>query len=65
MINMLAIELCFFYFYLVLSLCLNLRLRNNAPIEPEEVEAMNRLLAHMAGEPRPVNPKIIYIPKVS
>ena len=39
---------------------------NKAPIEPEEREAMDRLLAHMAlaGEPRPVNPVRIIIPKV-
>ena len=45
-----------------LSLCMGLFLYNEAPVEPEEVEAMNRLLAHMAGEPRPVK---IRIPKVS
>ena len=48
-----------------LSLCMDLRLRNNAPIEPEEVEAMNRLLAYVAGEPRPKNLLEIRIPKVS
>ena len=48
-----------------LSLCVNLGLMNKAPIEPEEVEAMNRLLAHVAVEPRPVNPVRINIPKVS
>ena len=48
-----------------LSLCMDLWLLNKAPIEPEEVEAMNRLLAHVADEPRPVNPMMINIPKVS
>ena len=49
-----------------LSLCKALWLMNKAPIEPEEGEAMDRLLAHMAlaGEPRPVNPVRIIIPKV-
>ena len=48
-----------------LSLCVTLWLMNKAPIEPEEVEKMNRLLAHVAVEPRPVNPVRINIPKVS
>ena len=48
-----------------LSLCKGLFLYNKAPIEPEEVEAMNRLLAHVAGEPRPKNLLDIIIPKVS
>ena len=48
-----------------LSLCMNLVLRNKAPIEPEEVEAMDRLLAHVAVEPRPKNLLDICIPKVS
>ena len=48
-----------------LSLCVTLWLMNKAPIELEEVEAMDRLLAHMADEPRPVNPVRIIIPKVS
>ena len=48
-----------------LSLCKGLFLYNKAPIEPEEVEAMNRLLAHVAGEPRPKNLLDIRIPKVS
>ena len=48
-----------------LSLCKGLFLYNEAPVEPEEVEAMNRLLAHVAVEPRPVNPVRIIIPKVS
>ena len=48
-----------------LSLRKALWLMNNAPIDPEEVEAMDRLLAHMAVEPRPVNPMRIRIPKVS
>ena len=48
-----------------LSLCMDLWLLNKAPIEPEEVEAMNRLLAHVADEPRPKNPMTISIPKVS
>ena len=48
-----------------LSLCTGLVLNNKAPIEPEEVEAMNRLLAHVAVEPRPVNLlDYIIIPKV-
>ena len=34
-------------------------------IEAEEVEAMNRLLAHVAVEPRPENLLDICIPKVS
>ena len=48
-----------------LSLCMNLWLMNKAPIEAEEVEAMNRLLAHVAVEPRPKNLLDICIPKVS
>ena len=48
-----------------LSLCMNLMLRNNAPIEAEEVEAMDWLLAHVAVEPRPKNLLYICIPKVS
>ena len=48
-----------------LSLCTGLVLNNKAPIEPEEVEAMNRLLAYVAGEPRPKNLLDICIPKVS
>ena len=48
-----------------LSLFKSLFLNNKAPIEPEEVEAMNRLLAHVADEPRPKNPMLINIPKVS
>ena len=48
-----------------LSLCKGLFLYNKAPIEPEEVEAMNRLLAYVAGEPRPKNLLEIRIPKVS
>ena len=48
-----------------LSLCTGLRLVNKAPIDPKEVEAMNRLLAHVAVQPRPVNPVRINIPKVS
>ena len=44
---------------------MDLRLGSKAPIEPEEVEAMNRLLAHVADEPRPENPVRINIPKVS
>ena len=48
-----------------LSLCVTLWLMNKAPIEPEEVEAMNRLLAHVAVEPRPKNLLDICIPKVS
>ena len=48
-----------------LSLCMDLRLVNKAPIDPEEVEAMDRLLAHMAAEPRPKNLLDICIPKVS
>ena len=48
-----------------LSLCMNLWLFNKAPIEAEEVEAMNRLLAHVAVEPRPENLLDIIIPKVS
>ena len=48
-----------------LSLCKGLFLYNKAPIEPEEVEAMDRLLGHVAGEPRPENLMRIIIPKVS
>ena len=48
-----------------LSLRKALWLMNNAPIELEEVEKMNRLLAHVAVEPRPVNLlDYIIIPKV-
>ena len=44
---------------------MDLRLGSKAPIEPEEVEAMNRLLAHVAVKTRPVNLlDYIIIPKV-
>ena len=48
-----------------LSLCMGLFLYNEAPVEPEEVEAMDRLLAYVAAEPRPKNLLDICIPKVS
>ena len=48
-----------------LSLCYVLELFNDAPIEAEEVEAMDSLLAQVAVEPRPRNPDRITIPKVS
>ena len=48
-----------------LSLCEVLELQNGDPIEAEEIEAMDRILAHVAVEPRPRNPMTIsYIPKV-
>ena len=47
-----------------LSLCKALWLMNKAPIEPEEVGAMNRLLAYVAAEPRPKNLLEFRIPKV-
>ena len=48
-----------------LSLCNELVLYNDAPIEVEEVEAMDIILARLAGEPRPTNPVRITFPKVS
>ena len=48
-----------------LSLCEGIELKNDDPIETEEIEAMDRILAHVAVEPRPRNPSTIsYIPKV-
>ena len=47
-----------------LSLCVCLELQNGDPIEAEEIEAMDRILAHLAVEPRPRNPENIRIPKV-
>ena len=48
-----------------LSLCEGIELKNDDPIEAEEIEAMDRILAHVAVEPRPRNPETIsYIPKV-
>ena len=56
-----------------LSLCEVLELQNDGnvfhggngdPIEAEEIEAMDRILAHVAVEPRPKNPENIRIPKV-
>ena len=47
-----------------LSLCEVLELQNGDPIEAEEIEAMDRLLAHVAVELRPRNPENIRIPKV-
>ena len=48
-----------------LSRCNELELYNDAPIEAEEVEVMDGLLAHVAVEPRPRNPDRITIPMVS
>ena len=48
-----------------LSLCNVLELFNDGPIEVEEVEVMDSLLAHVAVEPRPTNPVRITIPMVS
>ena len=48
-----------------LSLCNVLELFNDAPIEAEEVEVMDSLLAQVAVEPRPRNPDRITIPMVS
>ena len=56
-----------------LSLCEVLELQNDGnvfhggngdPIEAEEIEAMDRILAHVAVEPRPRNPENIRVPKV-
>ena len=44
-----------------LSLCEVLELQNGDPIEAEEIEAMDRILAHVAVEPRPRNPENIRI----
>ena len=42
-----------------------LELFNDTPIEAEEVEVMDSLLAQVAVEPRPRNPDRITIPMVS
>ena len=48
-----------------LNSCLFLDLFNDGPIQEDEVAAMEAILAHVAQEPRPLNPFRIILPKVT
>ena len=47
-----------------LKQCHGIRLCNLAAPEEDEVEALHQVLAHLAQEPRPTNPSLVYVPKV-
>ena len=48
-----------------LNSCVFLDLFNDGPIQEDEVAAMEAILAHVAQEPRPLNPSRIILPKVT
>ena len=47
-----------------LKQCYGIRLFNMAAPEDAEVQTLHQVLAHLAQEPRPTNPCLLFVPKV-
>ena len=47
-----------------LKQCHGIRLCNLAAPEEAEVQALHQVLAHLAQEPRPTNPNVVFVSKV-
>ena len=47
-----------------LKQCYGIRLFNMAAPEDAEVQTLHQVLAHLAQEPRPTNPNVVFVPKV-
>jgi len=46
-----------------LKQCYGIHLFNMAALEEDEVQALHQVLAHLAQEPRPTYPSVVYVPK--